>query len=457
MTPLTCCQAARTVVLDRTEAPVTYHTTYILGAPDPEMATIEGLLRECGQRFLYAGVRTPAGAARVTPREAYRAEVLLDPKTGVAASHSNGITLVLVECDGPAAAGLEVVARCDHHRPGDAGFGRPPAEFMSASSLGQVISHLARAPGSEATPLGLWRSARLRQGPGHSGLPVYEAGGWYVPIRGVVGYARWVRIPTPLARVAAADHCLAAAYAGQCPGVGPAELADHRARQRAEWLVLGPGQGRDEPRAAVALAGGPRFGVKAALARLDAIGVDAWYAAVQAAYHKTEESLRSAPVIQLRLDDDPAGEVLDLRATGTLPELPEVLGQTGQCALYRMVPPAGSRDPRPKVGIIGAGEGSVPGTAPVEAFLGGWAAAHGLVGIYPEHDGSPDGIRAAAARGYAGGYEQLEARHPEESWAECERHAKAMLEGMPAPAAPPHAPKGAAPESEQFDLFDEPV
>jgi hypothetical protein len=27
------------------------------------------------------------------------------------------------------------------------------------------------------------------------------------------------------------------------------------------------------------------------------------------------------------------------------------------------------------------------------------------------------------------------AQTPEESWAECERHAKAILEGMPAPAA----------------------
>jgi hypothetical protein len=30
---------------------------------------------------------------------------------------------------------------------------------------------------------------------------------------------------------------------------------------------------------------------------------------------------------------------------------------------------------RPKVGIIGAGDGTVPGRAPIETFLGGWAAA----------------------------------------------------------------------------------
>ena len=42
---------------------------------------------------------------------------------------------------------------------------------------------------------------------------------------------------------------------------------------------------------------------------------------------------------------------------------------------------------------VGAGEGSLAGRAPVEAFLGGWAARAGLADLY----GDPD-------RGYAGGY-----------------------------------------------------
>src|SRR5690606_25622302 len=32
----------------------------------------------------------------------------------------------------------------DHHRPGDPGYGRPPEEFLAASSIGQVITELAR-------------------------------------------------------------------------------------------------------------------------------------------------------------------------------------------------------------------------------------------------------------------------------------------------------------------------
>jgi hypothetical protein len=47
------------------------------------------------------------------------------------------------------------------------------------------------------------------------------------------------------------------------------------------------------------------------------------------------------------------------------------------------------------------------------------------------------------------------AQPPEESWAECVRHAKALLEGMPAPAAHPTTQPKAAPRPLQPDLFDE--
>jgi len=33
----------------------------------------------------------------------------------------------------------------------------------------------------------------------------------------------------------------------------------------------------------------------------------------------------------------------------------------------------------------------------------GWSVRT-KIGVYPAHDGTADGIRAAAARGYAGGY-----------------------------------------------------
>ncbi len=48
---------------------------------------------------------------------------------------------------------------------------------------------------------------------------------------------------------------------------------------------------------------------------------------------------------------------------------------------YLSLAPARSGEP-PKVVLGGCGEGTVPGTAPVEAFLGGWAASKGLVRPY---------------------------------------------------------------------------
>jgi hypothetical protein len=153
--------------------------TWILGAPDPEMAAIEKLLRECGQTVVYA----THGAARVTPASATRAD-----------SVDVDGDIIKVECRVAGRDGQKLVAAIDHHAPGDAGYGRPPAEFLSASSLGQVIAVL--------TALDV--------------LP-------------------WETIPRHLLLTAAADHCLGPAYRGQCPGVNPDELAVWRAESRAAF------------------------------------------------------------------------------------------------------------------------------------------------------------------------------------------------------------------------------
>src|SRR5690606_4910608 len=126
--------------------------------------------------------------------------------------------------------------RVDHHRPGDPGHGRPPAEFMAASSIGQVIVELARLgrlpPGWPRGPLyagapGQW----LLQG--YRGLwTVAEAADCPRHHRGVV-------IPDELVYTAAADHCFGAAYRGACPGVDPDALMRWRVAQRAAF------QGRD--------------------------------------------------------------------------------------------------------------------------------------------------------------------------------------------------------------------
>src|SRR3990167_6631247 len=108
--------------------------TWILGAPDPEMEAIERLLLASGERVLHAVGRD---GRRVTAATAYAPHA-------VSGDVDEDDHAILVECDLPAERVVSV-KRCDHHRPGDPGFGREPWECLSASSLGQVISILAES------------------------------------------------------------------------------------------------------------------------------------------------------------------------------------------------------------------------------------------------------------------------------------------------------------------------
>lgn len=160
---------------------------WILGASDPEMSAIEKLLTECGEKFAYGTV----GGNRVHPGNAYKCDgYTLD---GEYYTRYAG-DLFLVECDGDLYNIDSTPISIDHHRPGDPGFGKPPEEFWAGSSLGQVISTLTGQRDSAATAAVL---------------------------------------PQDLVLIAAADHCLAAAYAGKCPGVDVKDVMDFRIRQRA--------------------------------------------------------------------------------------------------------------------------------------------------------------------------------------------------------------------------------
>jgi hypothetical protein len=144
---------------------------FILGAPDPEMVTIEGLLKAHGVRYGYATLRGRV----VQAHEAYRAD-------GTTTLIPSGSEIVVVECS---VLGLHPVHYIDHHREGDPGFGLPPDQYLEGSSLGQFLAYM--------------------------GIP-----------------------PTQEHRViAAADHCLTHAYHGRCPGVDVQELKLWRTRNRA--------------------------------------------------------------------------------------------------------------------------------------------------------------------------------------------------------------------------------
>lgn len=180
---------------------------WALGAPDPEMEMIEKLLRECGESVVYA---VASDGSRVTPGTAYRCLVPEVP---------DGATVYAVECIDVLPAGW---VRIDHHRPGDPGYGRPPEEFLPASSVGQVIAELARL-GRLPHP---WQRGYLSAGtPGRWVLWGYR-GEWTVAEAAPEHprHHRATHIPHDIVLTAAADHCLSAAYRGECPGVYPDAL-----------------------------------------------------------------------------------------------------------------------------------------------------------------------------------------------------------------------------------------
>lgn len=154
---------------------------FVLGARDPEMREIAAVVKQHG----YPSVHAAQSGMPVLARTAYDADgVVRLSRSGRPAPAVLGADqpLVFVECS--------LRHRCphvrvDHHYPGDPGYDMPPERYLEGSSLGQVLRLLERAP--DATQ-------RL---------------------------------------LAAADHCLTAAYQGECPGVDPHELLFLRASWRA--------------------------------------------------------------------------------------------------------------------------------------------------------------------------------------------------------------------------------
>lgn len=255
---------------------------FVLGARDLEMDAIEDMLKLHGTLYGFAAVRTLDGRpVRVGPNNAYRAETIIGVESIA------DVALVLVECD---------FERCDHHRVIDAGYGKSPEEFLEASSIGQVIRMLARV--------------------------------------GVV-----VAVDTRIRAIAAADHCLLAAYQGECPGVSPEEVLNVRLPE----LCLRYGM----PEVDV------RTGIEAARALL-----------------------AGAPYVEIGAGNP----VRDLRQHGVQPFVLEAATMSGEYFLGHV----DTRDPK-KIMLSANSEA-------VQCFLNGWAAHIGISGLY----GDP-------GRGFAGG------------------------------------------------------
>src|SRR5690606_33870026 len=168
-------------------------------------------------------------------------------------------------------------------------------------------------------------------------------------------------IPAAIIFAAAADHCLGAAYRGECPGVDPDELMRWRAESRARF------QGRS---------------VGEILA-----DIEATTSALREAYACDPLLLEEPgsgcgdPQCSCHLDAVP--RVADMRRGPPWPELVEASCRTG---IGYVAGPLRSPDGRRKITCSGDAQ-------QIRAFLDHWASRQGLVDCY----GDP-------ARGFAGGY-----------------------------------------------------
>lgn len=204
---------------------------WVLGATDPEMAAIERLLHEAGEQVAYA---VGPDGERVHPGNACRAVGFrLSTESDGLYTRWDG-ECYIVECGGdlpPDALSI------DHHWPGDPGYGRPPEEFLQASSIGQVLALLGGTPGycsQGSAPLGPVAPGEYRLVDGRWVLVTgthteQDVGGYDVLV------STYQHVNTSIVLTAAADHCLEAAYRGRCPGVDPDALMRWRAESRAAF------------------------------------------------------------------------------------------------------------------------------------------------------------------------------------------------------------------------------
>lgn len=160
-------------------------TIVIFGGSDPEAMEARRVATATG---LATGTAT-LGGKQVVPATAYRADGFVVD----GGQSAEGLTdAIIFECNPAVAGALKVVAKCDHHNPGDFGFGRGPEQFFEASSLGQLMNLLGLKPTEKQL--------------------LY----------------------------AASDHCVGAGYRGLCPGISPEALFAHRISEKVAFYATQP-------------------------------------------------------------------------------------------------------------------------------------------------------------------------------------------------------------------------
>lgn len=212
---------------------------FILGRADVEMVAISDLLLENHFPVFQGIVRgKPANVKSAYHLEAVR------PKEGCDESllsllKKEDAEVVFIECDSESIRRRveqtqHHYIQIDHHHPGDFGFETDPMWYLSGSSIGQVLEYLVHHTDAALAEFE-WVT-----------VPEDELDGWEEP--GITfnltqqewqiqrfRNGSWERAPVPerYRLVAAADHCLASAYQGMCPGVDPVTLREWRLQTRA--------------------------------------------------------------------------------------------------------------------------------------------------------------------------------------------------------------------------------
>jgi hypothetical protein len=182
---------------------------YVLGASDPEMTLIKDVLTRAQAPWTQA---LCADGKAVSPTSAYGFPYALGAGSRLDA-------VVFVECF-PDEESKERILKdgikirtIDHHRPGDPGYGQPPLEYLWASSIGQVVRSLTH---DQRIMLGAYRRSKESIGDAEgrlrrTGAPVTVC----TPCDDHVD-ALPFELSQEIRFTAAADHCLGAAYAGDC-------------------------------------------------------------------------------------------------------------------------------------------------------------------------------------------------------------------------------------------------
>lgn len=146
-------------------------------------------------------------------------------------------TIVFIECysqtitDQIHTVGGTSPLRVDHHHEGDVGFNIPPERFFFGASIGQLINELVatwnyRLPSFDWQPYTSHRNVL-------NGVHYHDS--QWIAVRSVDdGTQEKAPIPQWILHIAAADHCLGAAYQGHCPQINPQQLMKYRTQLRAQ-------------------------------------------------------------------------------------------------------------------------------------------------------------------------------------------------------------------------------